>query len=56
MNFCMNFHTIAWLLVVPKPRACYDFIQINDLLKIGLVKPIWYKIVMESSLLSWIHG
>ena len=22
MNSCMNFHTIAWLLVVPKPRVC----------------------------------
>ena len=21
-NFCMNFHTIAWLFVVPKPRVC----------------------------------
>ena len=21
-NFCMNFHTIEWLLVVPKPRVC----------------------------------
>ena len=22
MNSCMNFHTIAWLFVVPKPRVC----------------------------------
>ena len=22
MNSCMNFHTIAWLLIVPKPRVC----------------------------------
>ena len=22
MNSCMNFLTIAWLLVVPKPRVC----------------------------------
>ena len=22
INYCMNFHTIAWLLVVPKPRVC----------------------------------
>ena len=22
MNSCMNFHTIAWLLAVPKPRVC----------------------------------
>ena len=22
MNSCMNFHTVAWLLVVPKPRVC----------------------------------
>ena len=22
MNSCMNFHKIAWLLVVPKPRVC----------------------------------
>ena len=38
MNSCMNFHTIEWLLVVPKPRACYDFILIKDLLKVGLEK------------------
>ena len=23
---CMNFHAIGWLLVVPKPRVCGDFI------------------------------
>ena len=55
MNSCMNFHIITWLLVFPKPKACEDFIKIKDSLKIRLVKPIWYKIVIESSILSWVH-
>ena len=25
INSCMNFHTIAWLLVVPKPRVLLGF-------------------------------
>ena len=35
---CMNFHAIGWLLVVPKPRVCWDFILTKEVLKLELVK------------------
>ena len=35
---CMNFHAIGWLLVIPKPRVCWDFIITKEVLKLKLVK------------------
>ena len=35
---CMNFHAIGWLLVVSKPRVCWDFILTKEVLKLELVK------------------
>ena len=39
LKVCMNFHAIGWLLVIPKPRVCWDFILTKEVLKLGLVKP-----------------
>ena len=39
MNSCMNFHTSAWLLVVPKARVLIKLYPNLGFLKIGLVKP-----------------
>ena len=39
LKVCMNFHAIGWLLVIPKPRVCWDFISTKEVLKLGLVKP-----------------
>ena len=38
LKVCMNFHAIGWLLVIPKPRVCWDFILTKEVLKLGLVK------------------
>ena len=39
LKVCMKFHAIGWLLVIPKPRVCWDFILTKEVLKLGLVKP-----------------
>ena len=39
LKVCMNFHAIGWLLVIPKPRVCWDFILTKEVLKLGLEKP-----------------
>ena len=38
LKVCMNFHAIGWLLVILKPRVCWDFISTKEVLKLGLVK------------------